>query len=71
MVLKIITSTLLSAYSICNVHARVSCVENDNLCRNCKTSQEAVDYVRARLTQKRDGEISQQDLITICEAVSI
>ncbi|XP_064382077.1 protein phosphatase 1G-like isoform X2 [Halichondria panicea] len=36
---------------------------------NCKTSQEAVDYVRARLTLKRDEEISQQDLITICEAL--
>ncbi len=41
------------------------------MCRNCKTSQEAVDYVRARLTLKRDEEISQQDLITICEAVNL
>ena len=39
--------------------------------RNCKTSQEVIDYVRSRLSGRTEADTSQQDLIAICEAVSI
>ena len=39
--------------------------------RNSKSSQEVVNFVRCRLMERKGSEITQKDLVMICEAVSL